>query len=247
IGGYIRSFLKGDFAEISERTKVLLGKQRDPYDTYDYQLEIQEKYKLRPIYFFLLGDYAVNDKNIPAENKKFQALIKKLADYADVGIHPSYNSAENVEKIKKEVGKLTKTLNREITKSRQHFLRLKFPETYRTLIEVDITDDYTMGYADYVGFRASICTPFHFYDLDMESETRLTIHPFAVMECTLKQYMNIPPEEAMNFIKPLVDAVKKVDGVFIMLWHNETLSDLGMWQNWRRIYEETIEYAIEKQ
>ncbi|MEO6882515.1 MAG: polysaccharide deacetylase family protein [Bacteroidia bacterium] len=246
IGAYFRAIVKGDFAEISERTKVLFGKQHDPYDTYAYQLEIQKKYKFRPIYFFLLGDYAANDKNIQPENKKFQSLIKELSDYADVGIHPSYNSADNIGKIKKEVGKLSKIVNQEITKSRQHFLRLKFPETYRNLIDIDITDDYTMGYADYVGFRASICTPFHFYDLDMETETRLVIHPFAVMECTLKQYMNIAPEEAMNYIKPLIDAVKSVDGVFIMLWHNETLSDAGIWKNWRQIYEDAIVYALEK-
>jgi hypothetical protein len=29
-----------------------------------------------------------------------------------------------------------------------------------------------MGFASQVGFRASICTPFNFYDLDMELETK---------------------------------------------------------------------------
>ena len=33
-------------------------------------LEIQKMYDLHVIYFFLLGDYGVNDKNLPSNNKK---------------------------------------------------------------------------------------------------------------------------------------------------------------------------------
>lgn len=100
-----------------------------------------------------------------------------------------------------------------------------------------------MGYASLVGFRASICTPFNFYDLDNELETKLKVHPFAIMEGTLKYYMNIGPEEAMQHIKPLIDEVKRVDGTFISLWHNDSLNDQKFWKGWRRIYEEMIQYA----
>ena len=33
-----------------------------------------------------------------------------------------------------------------------------------------------MGYAAHLGFRASICTPFYFYDLEIESATKLENH-----------------------------------------------------------------------
>ncbi|MGQ0828160.1 MAG: DUF7033 domain-containing protein [Bacteroidota bacterium] len=92
LGGYLKSLSTFAFGEIAERTRVLLGLQKDPYDTYDFQLEILKKYKFRSIYFFLLGDYGVNDKNLPIESKKFQTLIKMLGDYTEIGIHPSYGS-----------------------------------------------------------------------------------------------------------------------------------------------------------
>lgn len=244
LGGYFKSFFKLDFAEMAERTKVLLGFQKDPYDTYEFQLEMLKKYPFKSIYFFLLGDYGINDKNLPVESQKFQALIKMIGDYATVGIHPSYGSNKNKEQLKKEVMRLSKVMHKEITNSRQHFLKLTLPETYRNLIDLDITDDYTMGFASLVGFRASICTPFNFYDLDNELETKLKIHPFAVMEGTLKYYMNIPAADAMKHIKPLIDEVKNVNGIFISLWHNDSLNDQKFWLGWRKVYEDMVQYAV---
>lgn len=246
IGGYLKAFSKFDINEIKQRTKVLLGLEKDPYDTYDFQLEILRKHKFKSIYFFLLGDYGVNDKNLPIESKKFQSLIKTLGDYADVGIHPSYGSNKSKEQLKKEVGRLSKVLHRDVTKSRQHFLKLTLPETYRNLIDLDIKDDYTMGFASQVGFRASICTPFNFYDLDMELETKLKIHPFAIMEGTLKYYMKVKPEDAMKKIKPLIDEVKAVNGDFMSLWHNDTLNNQNLWIGWQKVYQEMVEYASTK-
>ena len=245
LGGYLKSISTLSITEIADRTRVLLGMSKDPYDTYDFQMEIIKKHNLKAIYFFLLGDYGVNDKNLPIESKEFQSLIKMLGDYAQVGIHPSYGSNKSKEQLTKEVDRLSKVLHRDVTKSRQHFLKLTLPETYRNLIDLDITDDYTMGFASQVGFRASICTAFNFYDLDMELETKLKVHPFAVMEGTLKYYMNVHPEEAMEKIKPLVDEVRAVNGQFISLWHNDTLNDQKLWAGWKDVYEEMVNYAKE--
>jgi uncharacterized protein (UPF0332 family) len=244
MGGYLKSISKLDVNEIKERTKVLMGIEKDPYDTYTFQLEIIKKHKLKSIYFFLLGDYGVNDKNLPIESKKFQTLIKMLGDYAEIGIHPSYGSNKSKQQLKKEVERLSKVLHRDVTQSRQHFLKLTLPETYRNLIDLDITDDYTMGYASQVGFRASICTAFNFYDLDMELETKLKIHPFAVMEGTLKYAMKVSPEDALSKIKPLIDEVKAVNGTFMSLWHNDTLNNKKSWIGWQEVYEKMVEYAV---
>ena len=243
-GGFFNALSKFDFPEIIERIKVLTGMQKDPFDTFNYQLEIQKKYKLKPIYFILFADYGFNDKNIPVQNRKFQTLIKSLADYAQVGIHPSYGSNSNPKKLKTEVERLSKVLNREITKSRQHFLKINMPSTYRNLINLGITDDYSMGFAAQPGFRASICDSFNFFDLDLDTETNLRIHPFTLMDGTLKDYMNVTKEEASDYIKKLIIEVKAVNGTFISLWHNESLSDVKRWEGWRKVYEDMIKEAL---
>ena len=246
IMGYAKSIATFDIQDFKDRTKTLLGLQKDPYDTFDYQEKLIKDKKLTFIYFFLLGDYGVNDKNIPVSNKNFQALIKSISDHSKIGIHPSFASNTSFKQLQKEVGRLSQIINREIWRSRQHFLKINLPETYRNLIELDITDDFTLGYASNYGFRAGTCTPFYFYDLDLEVETNLKIHPFAIMEGTLKYYMDIGPQHAMAHYRRLIDEVKMVNGDFISLWHNDSLNNYKQWKGWKSVFEEMIEYGKEE-
>lgn len=243
IGGLLLALRAFDWHEIVHRLKVLYGKEKDPFDTYDLQIAYQKKYKLKPIYFVLFGRYGRFDKNLNIRNRNFRNLIKRLGDYALIGIHPSYASNEYAGYATIETRSLSKAVKKDITCSRQHFLRLSLPETYRNLIECDITDDYTMGYAYLAGFRAGICDTYTFFDLDMEIETPLRIHPFAVMDGTLKDYLELSPDEAIKVIGKLLTEVRNVNGTFISLWHNESLSNEKRWKGWLAVYEKMLEMA----
>ncbi len=242
-GALLRSLSRLDFKSILERLTVLANKKPDPYYTYNHLFELQNKYKIRSIYFFLVGDYGENDKNVSCSRRNFQILIKSIADYCDVGIHPSYASNLDGLKLKLEQKRLGKIIRREITKSRQHFLKMTFPKTYHDLIECDITDDYTMGYSGEIGFRAGICSSFYYYDLEREVQTRLRIHPFAVMDATLRFYMKVQPAEVMSYVGPLIKEVKAVNGTFMSLWHNESISDIKPWEGWKDVYEDIVKAA----
>jgi len=225
------------------RVNVLLGNEPDPYDTYDYLFEIHKKYNIEPIYFFLLADYAKNDKSISIKNKAFQALIKSISDYHTVGIHPSYSSNYNNYSLSKEIKRLKDITHKDINKSRQHFLKLNLPETYRRLIANDIEEDYTMGYAEEMGFRASICSPYYFYDLDTETESQLKIIPFSVMEASFQYYQELGIVETIQRINKIMDIVKNVKGTFVSVWHNESLSNQGIWKGWQDVYESMLQEA----
>ena len=179
-------------------------------------------------------------------NTNFQNLIKRLGDYARVGIHPSYNSFLNKDKVNMEINRLSRVLNREITISRQHFLRLQMPLSYQILIDLDVTDDYTMGYASLAGFRAGIADTFRFFDLEHDNVTNLNIHPFALMDGTMRDYLELNTNESFEKAQNLINEVKKVNGTFILLWHNETLSDEKRWKGWRQLYRQILEYALDK-
>ena len=162
---------------------------------------------------------------------------------SQIGLHPSYASNTAERYLLREKQSLEKVTHRDLTMSRQHFLKLQFPETYRKLLQVDIQNDYSMGFAQQTGFRAGTCTPFLFYDLDLESETKLCIHPFQVMDATLHLYQKLPIVEAQKVITQLIQETKAVNGTFISLWHNETLSENAIWKNWRQVFEHTLQQA----
>ena len=246
IGGIAKAFQNRQYDEVRHRIRVLFRLEHDPFDTFELQMQLQQKYNYRPIYFMLLADYGPNDKNCPYNNRYFQRLIRYLADYAEIGIHPSYASFQQPSLMVMETARLSKILKREVELSRQHFLKLSMPETYRNLINNDITHDYTMGYAEVAGFRASICTPFPFFDLDQDSITNLVIHPFAAMDGTLHDYMKLTPRNATETLHELIQEVKKVGGTFIPLWHNPAFNEVGSWKGWLKVYIDMVEEGIKK-
>ncbi len=148
-GAFLKMLLERNFSELSVRFKVLLGLEKDPYDTYNYLESIFKGNEERIKFFILLGDYGEFDKNISHENKSFKNLIRDLASRFDVGIHPSFAAGESTEaeKTKNEKLRLENILNKEIKISRQHYLQLKIPQTYENLLQSGIEADYTIDCA----------------------------------------------------------------------------------------------------
>ncbi len=241
----IKSIFNWNSENISNIINTGLGKQKDPFDTYQYLKSIHEKYKLSPIFFFLLsykGDKE-HDVNIHPNDNLLQELIIETAKSAKVGIHPSYASNGNFIKIKEEKALLDNLLNEKVDIARQHYLKLHLPKTYLQLIKANINHDYTMGHAAEVGFRAGTCTPFFWYDLQLEKQSHLKVHPFAVMDATLNKYLKLNPTQAVELVEELINSVKMVGGTFYSLWHNESLSETGHWKGWKTVYEKMLAMA----
>ena len=238
LGAAFKTVLCGHWNELRKRVAVFFGLEKDPYDTYDYILETYKGNTDRLQFFILLGDRNTYDKNISYRNKVFRQLIGKLDTLCKVGLHPSYASNRHQDRLKMEKDRLEGIIQKPVTQSRQHFLKLQFPETYQLLIKAGLRDDYSMGFAGQTGFRAGTCTAFPFFDLSTNRSTELMIHPFQVMDVALNNYLGMSPEQALNLIKELMLEVKKVNGTFTWLWHNESLSDSGSWQGWRNVFEQ---------
>lgn len=240
IGGFINDIFHLRLVNFWHRFVTVLNFRSDPYDTFSEIIKIKNECNVNTLFFFLIGDYTTFDRNNSSTNNKFRSLIKSVSDYAKIGLQPSYFSIKNVEKLKREKIRLENIINTPVEFSRQHFLRLSIPETYHNLLDLDLKEDYTLGYANFVGFRASTCTPFYFYDIDFEIQTPLKLFPFALTDVTLKQYMQLTNEESLHKILELKEAVKKVNGTFISLFHNETFSNNGYWNGWSDIYKKMI-------
>ena len=244
VGGFFKDLLFFRLLNVWNRFAVTLNIKRDPFDTFQQIIDIRKEKNIKTIFFFLIGDYTTFDTNVSASKNKFRLLIKEMVDYAIVGLHPSYFTMNNASLLKKEKLRLEGIINMPIQRSRQHYLRFSLPETYQNLIDLEVEEDYSMGYASNVGFRASTCTPFYFYDLDFEIQTPLKVFPFALMDTTLNDYMKLTPRQSLGRIRDLKNEVKAVNGSFITLFHNESLSNYGRWRGWKRLYDSMIKIAI---
>lgn len=243
LGSIILSLSKGNFDSVKTLLQVVFGFKPDPFDTYSLLHDLHQQFQLKPIYFFLVGDYDAYDKNISIHISEFKTLIKSIADEAEVGIHPSYASNSKTEKLSTEIKRLANVLNRDITKSRQHFLKLSFPETYEQLIANDIQHDYTMGFSSQPGFRASYSKPFYFYNVETEMKTPLKIHPFVFMDATFQYYHRISPKQSLAIILPMIEHLKKINGTCVSLSHNASFFNQKDWQGWTEAYTTILKTA----
>ena len=239
-----RDVLTFQFKELFNRLQTLTGFAADPFDTFDEQMAIRDEAGVNTLYFMLFAEFARFDRNVSMYSPKMQERVRHMLDVTAIGIHPSYRSNESEKIVAHEIRSLENALRKPITQSRQHFLKMRMPDTFRILTDLGITDEYSMGYASNPGFRAGLATPFTFYDLDMEEALPLRMHPFMVMDVTFIDYFKTEPETALQRMKTFVDATRAVGGTFISVFHNRIFSEKEPeWQGWKNVYAELLAYA----
>jgi hypothetical protein len=234
----LRDRLRNNKQRLTERKEVEIG-GKDPYDTFDLIRSISERFDVR--IFWLVESHGKYDRNLDITHPDHQSLINNMAGSAKIGIHPSYKSFCSPGLVGDEKSVLAQILDSEIEASRQHFLRCMLPESYRTLLDVGIKNDFTMGFADEVGFRIGTARSVQWYDLLREEITELTIHPFVYMDGTLNEYLKLTPEEAKERVTLLYQEVKKYGGTFRFIWHNETIGNYNHWAGWSDVLQHTLD------
>jgi hypothetical protein len=240
-GAVAKAMLHGNWDKVAERRKVVKGDLQDPYDSYAWMDTLHKQYQLHPRYFFLVAQrVAKYDRNILPDKAAFKSMVRQHAGKYAIGIHPSWQSGDDPSLIKKEITLLENLTGTKISSSRQHFIRLTLPQTFRYLVEAGIKEDFSMGYGSINGFRASVASPFYWYDLEREEKTGLLLYPFCYMDANSFFEQKYSAQEALEEMHRYYLAVKEVDGLLITLWHNTFLGTDSLFKGWREIYEQFI-------
>ncbi len=242
-GSIFRDIKNVDLYRLKERASVWSGGKEDPFDTYSTFFSVLADENL---IFIPAGQKSQFDKNLDPVNAQMQELITSLSDKTIIGLHPSYESLKNQGMILEEKKRLESVTNSSIDRSRQHFLRMILPDTYRYLLDLGINSEYSMGYHDRIGFRAGTAFSFPYYDLEKEEKTDLMIYPLIAMDSAMKNYMKLTPSEAVESIRKLVDSMKNSGGWLTTVWHNHSLSEDEEWKGWKAVYlsiESTVRHA----
>lgn len=174
-----------------------------------------EKKKIEPVFFISFPKVAI--EYIQA-NEVSQMLTNK-----SVGLlRPCASDKEKIDEIKNGISKLKKILPHQINLSSQQFETLKFPMCYLNLLNSGITTDYSMGYPDISGFRAGTCTPFNWYDLQLEKVTALLVKSYCLNDSSL---IDMSFDNINKTLKEYIDAVKFVNGQFVSNWELPHISN----------------------
>jgi hypothetical protein len=238
VGGLLKDLASLKFKQVASRIISNLDEEKDPYNTFQLINSLSKETQTALYYFILIGDYSAYDKNPSFKSRGFKKLLRTLLNENSIGLHPSYESFNHPEKIEIEKKRLEDIIEKKVTSARCHFLRIKFPDTYRQFINVGITDDYTMIYASQSGYRTGLCVPYNWFDLEKNESTNLTIHPSTIMEGTLRDYNKYSPEKATEVISQLLDQSKKQGGEFISVWHNDSF--VPSQKNWIEVYKKLL-------
>lgn len=243
-GGLFRDLLRRP-AGVNARLKVLSGRRSDPYDSFAFLRELHETYRLEPLYFILSAmQPSAFDKNIDPRHPSMPALVKGFAAEGLTGMHPSYYSSEEPARFAAERQWLEATTGQPVMRSRQHYIRLFFPRTYRLLLQQDIRDDYSMGYSTHTGFRAGTSHSFSWYDLEQEQVTTLRVHPFCFMDTTAHYDMGLGVAAAFDRLQQLHGELRRLGGTLIPVFHNFSLGTDPEWKGWPVAYRDFLGSVI---
>lgn len=245
--GFVRSIGGAIKHPSFNRFNVLLGFAKDPYDAYDWLDKLHEENQLEPIYFFLVAKMnGIYDKNILPHKKAMKLLIKRHVKKYSIGIHPSWHSFKHSDVLINEIRSLESISETIITASRHHYIHFTIPDTYRRLLHYDVFNDYTMGYGSINGFRASVATPFYWFDIEKNRQTKLLVHPFCFMEANSYYEQKFTPEQAFEELMYYTDICKKVNGKLITIWHNNFLGFGKEFAQWKEVYKKFISHLKER-
>lgn len=114
------------------------------------------------------------------------------------------------------------------------------PKSYLQLLKGGVISDYRMGYPNTIGFRAGTCTPFFWYDLQLEKTTHLQVYPIAVNDFILQRNRTFNLEDTLNSWGSLIQNVKLLEGNFYIVWHKKSLPDFGKGKVGRRLYAQLL-------
>ena len=183
---------------------------------------------LRPRYWLEhLGRYDV-------ETPRMTKVIRNLdAGGWEVGLHGSYDSFDDRERLAEEKAKIERVLGHRVRGGRQHFLN-RVPATWDHHRAIGLSYDSSLGSSTDYGFA-------HGYDPIHPFDDEFTVFPLTLMEVALERHDSA--DGAWEACERLLTEAAANDAVMTVLWHPRYLSD--DFPGYRTLYRRLIERALE--
>ena len=216
IGG-IRDLFLLRLRSVIKRIAIILFLKKDDYDVFDKLIDFMKRHHVSFKFMFQLSDFSAYDKNISHQRKQFQSLIKSVSDYAEVGLLLGKFSTQSKLILLTEKKRMEAIVNRPL----KSILNLKYPmnlpESQNNIADVEIPNTFSMGYPEAIGFRAGTCSPFLFYDINLERITPVRLYPYTANSlCVTSDNF----EDYSARLKAIKDVLENMGGHMNLIFSN---------------------------
>jgi hypothetical protein len=244
---------RGKLGNLKLQFRSLIQKIRgnEPYWTFDEILRVEGSREVMSSFYFLKETGEVNPldsgtwrhygRRYDFNNISMRQLFHDLNSQGwEVGLHGSFYSYLDPEKLRSEKEALEHSLGASVTGGRQHNLNLKIPETWLNQEKAGLLYDTTLGYNDYLGFRWGISFPFRPFLLKENRNLNILEIPLAIED--LPYFRSQKPFD--QFLK-IFNHVGNTHGVLTLLWHHSVFNE-NEFPGWESDYIKILDYCNEQ-
>jgi len=152
----------------------------------------------------------------------------------EIGLHGSYDSYRDRERLREEKRRLESVLGREVTGIRQHHLNLSVPDTWEHHTAIGLDYDTSLGSSVEYGFQYG-------YGIKRPFEDSFVVFPLTLMEIALP--VGRDPSSARETVESLLLEARENAAVMSVLWHPRFFCEDT--PAYGPIYRQLIERALE--
>lgn len=168
-----------------------------------------------------------------------EKLLRKVDfNQVSVGVHLGFNTSQSQANSEQEQIEFERLLGKPADKTRQHFLKFEITETPAIHEAIGIKEDYSLGFADAMGFRNSCCTPFNLFLFEENRGSTVLEIPQFFMDGTLITYEQNASEEARQVVyREIEQLLLNFNCSFSVLFHNTCFNE-DMHPGFSKLYSE---------
>ena len=205
---------------------------RNHFDFLNYTLDLDSVFGFKSTWFFYSGTAKsvkirkhFLDPNYSLSDELLQNLFLKLKKRGNViGLHASFSSWQNSEILNNERQQLEFKIRQFVLLIRQHWLRLNLLSTWSAQRTAGFLVDFTLGFNDRVGFRASTALP-----IKSKFEPLVCITT-VIMDSNLFESRSMSKSYRELMIDKILDELETFGGHVSINWHPHTLSSAYDWK-----------------
>ncbi len=225
----------------------------NPYWQFEEIAALEDRLGVRSAFYFLneqhlLFDRPVGDWLSPTNwvqhLGRYDITAPEIADAIqkldaggwEIGLHGSYHSPDDRDRLREEKAQLEAVLGRPVVGGRQHYLRVSVPDTWRHHRAVGLRYDASLGSSTDVGFHDGY-RPLRPFGDDF------LVFPLTIMEEALPD-PGTQFDDARDACERLVLEAAANDAVMTVLWHPRYFNEREF-PGYRKLYRWLVERALE--